>query len=300
MKDNSNNPFKEDEEIKLVPGDSQQNELQESFQQPKSVRKDLPQHDISALSQTRVESVSTSAKADSLTPWTARRKSSSGPGWGKRICIILGITVLAALGAVFSAVQGLPNGPMLLMGQLGVLTGNRDLILKSYKDGWHNNPAYVGVMISWANQLASKDKRAALELYNDCVSINPNFASCYLNRGVDYAELNEEASALADYNKAIKLNPQYALAYNNRASLYLERGDLYEALAGQNLAIKYDPNRAVFYFNRGLTYRGLSLYSDAMKDFQKALQLSGHDPITQAQIDAIKNLADPSGGASKQ
>ena len=60
------------------------------------------------------------------------------------------------------------------------------------------------------------------QVYNKAISLKPDYAEAYSNRGVALKELNRLDEALASYDKAISLKPDYAEGYYNKA-LLLER-----------------------------------------------------------------------------
>jgi tetratricopeptide (TPR) repeat protein len=129
-----------------------------------------------------------------------------------------------------------------------------------------------------ANQKYNKeDYPGALTDYNQAISLNPNFANAYLNRGLLKNEkLNDLSGALADYNQAIVLNPKLALAYNNRGWLKHEKqNDPNGALADYNQAIALDPKLAMAYNNRGwLTYDKFNDPKGALADYNRAIALN--------------------------
>ena len=70
------------------------------------------------------------------------------------------------------------------------------------------------------------DQAGALEDYNTAISLKPNYAEAYNNRGVLKSNMGDQAGALEDYNKAVSLKPNYAKAYNNRASCYQKLAEI--------------------------------------------------------------------------
>lgn len=74
-------------------------------------------------------------------------------------------------------------------------------------------------MRGWAYYML-KQPQAAMQDYNQAISISPTDADILLDRGVLLAEQNDYESALRDYNQAISLKPDYALAYADQGYLY--------------------------------------------------------------------------------
>ena len=66
----------------------------------------------------------------------------------------------------------------------------------------------------------------ALELFERCVEIDPEFTEGYNNLGLAYTELNEENKATDAFKKAIELNPDLAVTYKNLGYVFYRLGSL--------------------------------------------------------------------------
>jgi tetratricopeptide (TPR) repeat protein len=65
--------------------------------------------------------------------------------------------------------------------------------------------------------------QGALADYNQVITLQPNLAEAYVNRGIlKRDKLNDLRGALADYDEAIFLDSGYALAYTHRGILKTE------------------------------------------------------------------------------
>jgi hypothetical protein len=315
--ENPSNPFKEDERIELVPspdpighgpaapspadglsrtmpsGGLSPSEPADGLAQPasdvlrSSNKAQVPAMPRQPFAQGRASIDRQSMDPDSLTPWKKRRAPSTFKG-KKFLAIAFGIITVGSVVAVISAIAAVPQGRGIVMSEVGLVFGNRALILDGYKTAFNDSPNNVGLMIQFANSFAVRDKKLAGELYDACVRINPRLANCYMNRGLNYANLGERDKALADYNTAIKLNPEYALAYNNRGCLFMEENDFKRALADQNRAVQFAPRRPDFHFNRGLTYEQLNMKSKALADFEKCRELGLNSAVLKAEINRLK------------
>ena len=58
--------------------------------------------------------------------------------------------------------------------------------------------------------------KAAIADYNQTISLQPDYASAYHNRGVVKQNLGKCAAAIADNDEAIRLQPDLADAYDYR------------------------------------------------------------------------------------
>ncbi len=281
MKDEPTNSFKESEKVELV---SKSESIDPSVATPEN---EPPQcFTGSASNGAAVPSVP--LFDETLTPWKQRRN----PGARNRkqlILIVLAITILAPVLAVISAISCVPNGFAIVELHTGLALGNRALILDGFKRGWNNDPAQVGTLIQVSNLRADVDRKAAIELYNDCVRINPIFASCYMNRGLNYTYLKRNDLAMADYDKAIQLSPQYALALNNRACLYQQLGKYSMALQDHDRAVAVAPNIGMYYYNRAFTDGLMNKHAQELKDFRKCQELGYDDPILESRINKARS-----------
>jgi hypothetical protein len=68
----------------------------------------------------------------------------------------------------------------------------------------------------------------ALSSYDRAISLNPNYAEAYSNRGIILQYFNRFDEALMDYNHAIALKPDYYEAYFNKSLLKIIKGDYLE------------------------------------------------------------------------
>jgi tetratricopeptide (TPR) repeat protein len=113
----------------------------------------------------------------------------------------------------------------------------------------------------------------AVQFISKAISINPNVASAYYNRGVSLKELMRLEEALVSYEKAIALKPDFAEAYSDRGNALKELNRLEEALASYDKAIALKPDFSEAYYNRGNTLKELKRLEDALVSYDKAIAL---------------------------
>ena len=121
-----------------------------------------------------------------------------------------------------------------------------------------------------------KDKKyeEAIKAYSKALTLNPNLAGAYNNRGVAKARLGYYKEAKSDYDDAIRLKPDYALAYNNRGVAKEGLGDYKEAKSDYDDVIRLKPDYALAYNNRGVAKEGLGDYKGAISDYNEAIRLN--------------------------
>jgi tetratricopeptide (TPR) repeat protein len=129
----------------------------------------------------------------------------------------------------------------------------------------------------------------AIDKYNLCIQINPNFASAYNNRGEVKQHLDNFKDAIADFTKAIQIDPSYAVAYSNRGATKSLLDDYKGAIADYNKAIQIDPNQNTAYGNRGVAKSCLNDNYGAIADLTKAIQINPNNTADYCNRGAAKD-----------
>ena len=73
-------------------------------------------------------------------------------------------------------------------------------------------------------------------------------------------------------NYAISLDPDYALAYNERGIAYFELGKFEQALLDRNRAIELSPNEPAAYYNKAVTCEHLKRYDEAIEAYVRFIE----------------------------
>jgi tetratricopeptide (TPR) repeat protein len=133
------------------------------------------------------------------------------------------------------------------------------------------------------------DYRGALADYNQSITLKPDLALAYINRGfLKYEKLNDYQGALADYNQSIALEPDFAVAYNNRGNLKKKLNDVKGALADFNQSIALQPDFAEAYSNRGILKVKLNNVKGALDDFNQSIALKPDFALTYSNRGTLK------------
>ena len=155
------------------------------------------------------------------------------------------------------------------------LNKDYDKAIEAYTSAITLTPNFAIAYYNRGNAYYSKGQYdRAIENFNKMIAINPNDADAYYNRGIAYAKKGQYDRAIEDYNKAISINPNYAKAYNNRGFAYDKKGQYDRAIEDYNKAIALNPNDADAYYNRGFAYADKKQYDRAIKDYNKAIALN--------------------------
>jgi tetratricopeptide (TPR) repeat protein len=118
------------------------------------------------------------------------------------------------------------------------------------------------------------DLQGAIADLDKAITINPQYAEAYNNRGLTYKALKDYQKAIADLDKAIVLNPKMALAYTNRGIIYHALKDYPKAIADFDKAIEINVNHTYAYNSRGNTYAELREHPKAIADYTKAIEIN--------------------------
>lgn len=133
--------------------------------------------------------------------------------------------------------------------------------------------------------LAYKEKgdvENALRDYTKAITIFPEYDFALTNRGILYKELGRYEEAWEDHSQAIKVNPGFSEAYLNRGNVSFAVGNFKDAVADYDQAVQTvsvsarrgsTPYRAEVYSRRGAGYFFAKEYDDALKDFNRALEI---------------------------
>ena len=118
-----------------------------------------------------------------------------------------------------------------------------------------------------------KNHQSAIDYLDRALTIKPDYAEAYNNRGTALQELKRLEEALASYDQALRIKPDYAEAYSNRGNALRELKRLDEALANYDQALRIKPNYAEAYSNRGNALRELKRLDEALANYDQALRI---------------------------
>lgn len=108
-------------------------------------------------------------------------------------------------------------------------------------------------------------------------------ANDWFIRGLNAHSQQDYHAAITYFNKAIKLNNNEVLnsqIYSNRGVAKFKLGLYHEAIKDYDKAIQLDDKNYPAYFNRAIANRMLENNELALKDYDKAIELNPHKPDT--------------------
>ncbi len=127
-----------------------------------------------------------------------------------------------------------------------------------------------------------KDYKGALQDLNSALRIDSNNAVVYNNRGyLNQLQGNYEA-AIVDYNKSIffetRKTDEITTTYVNKAEALKLLYRMDEAEEVYNKIVKLFPENVKSYYERGDFYKERGNFDAALKDYDKAVEVSKNDP----------------------
>lgn len=121
---------------------------------------------------------------------------------------------------------------------------------------------------------------AAEEDFKKALSLDPNDAQAYYNRGILAAHQKTSDCGVLDFTKAIQLQPDFAKAYFRRGMVYHTQGEYKLALKDFDQVLKYNPQAHQARSAQGYTYSQLGNQKAALQAYGKALELYPNDLVT--------------------
>ena len=129
--------------------------------------------------------------------------------------------------------------------------------------------AYHGI----ANALMQKgDSEAAIEGYEQAISIKPDYAETYYNIGILLENNVNPDAAIDSYMQVLTIIPSYAGAYNNIGNALKGKGDFGAAIGSYNTAVLIKPDYAEAYYNLGLAQYDKGYLKAAIASYNHALK----------------------------
>ena len=169
----------------------------------------------------------------------------------------------------------------------------------------HNKPFdNIDYLAKGIDAIQNQKYKKAIEYFNKAITINPNDADAYHNRGLAKYLLEDYAEAIEDYSEALKINPDFAAAYYNRGIVQIKLRNYHQAIEDFNKVIAINPDFADAYHNRGVVKYQLGLhaealgnhaessgnYAEAIDDFEIALEKNPNNTTAKELLALVKKL----------
>ena len=124
----------------------------------------------------------------------------------------------------------------------------------------------------------SGEKQRAIALYEEILTLDPNYAAASINLGTIYFHLRQFDRAEALYRRATVADPDYVLAYFDLGNVLdeLERPD--ESIAAYLKAVRLSPAYADAHYNLALAYERRGQQRPALCHWRAYVKLDNHGP----------------------
>jgi len=113
----------------------------------------------------------------------------------------------------------------------------------------------------------------ALSCCDKVLTLKPNFAEGWTNKGTLLDELQRHEEAVSCHDKAISLNPRLAIAWFSKGTVLDTLKKYEEALVCYDQAIALSADNPRFWSNRGVTLTNIKRYDEALASYAKALSI---------------------------
>lgn len=117
------------------------------------------------------------------------------------------------------------------------------------------------------------DFHHALILFDSIISIKPDSAEAWINKGNVLDDLNRKEEAISSYSKAVKIKPNSHEAWYNKGYTLDDLGRKQEAIRSYEKALELKPDLHEAWYNKGYSLDDLGYKKEAIAAYDKALEI---------------------------
>ena len=137
-----------------------------------------------------------------------------------------------------------------------------------------SNSLEVGKLHEQGNAFLESGKiDDAIRCYDKALSLEPENADIWLNKGTAYKRLDRISESLACTEKALSIDPKNALGWTNKGSTLSLMEKKEAAIACFNKAIELDSGYTKAWYGKGLSLYFMEKTPEAVSCFKKAISL---------------------------
>jgi len=118
------------------------------------------------------------------------------------------------------------------------------------------------------------DKRKSLQLFEQSISLDPEFAYPWNGKGLVLRAQKKNDEALAAYDQAIDLDPKFAYPWQGKGNALGEQKKFDEAIAAYKEAIDLDPKYSSPWHGKGTVLEEQKKFDEALAAFEQAIALN--------------------------
>ncbi|MGI0482366.1 tetratricopeptide repeat protein [Geminocystis sp. CENA526] len=133
------------------------------------------------------------------------------------------------------------------------------------------------------------DLEEAIALWDQVLSVNPQFTQAWHNRGSALAYLNRFDEAIDNFDQAIAIDVNDYHSWNNRGNALYSLGKWQEAIISWDRVLGIQPNFLSAWYHKGLASEKLNLITDAIACYEKCISIDRHHSLSQKALLRIKD-----------
>jgi tetratricopeptide (TPR) repeat protein len=122
------------------------------------------------------------------------------------------------------------------------------------------------------------EKQRAIALYEEILTLDPDYAAACINLGTIYFHLRQYGRAEELYRRATVADPSYVLAYFDLGNVLDELERLDESIAAYVKAVTLSPAYADAHYNLALAYERCAQERPALRHWRAYVKLDNHGP----------------------
>lgn len=124
----------------------------------------------------------------------------------------------------------------------------------------------------------SGDKSRAIELYQQILDLDPDYAPASINLGTLHFHLRQYQQAEEYYRRATIADPSYVLAYFDLGNVLDELERMDDAIAAYRKAVMLSPGYADAHYNLALAYERKGQHRAALRHWQCYVRIDNRGP----------------------
>jgi tetratricopeptide (TPR) repeat protein len=122
------------------------------------------------------------------------------------------------------------------------------------------------------------EKQRAINLYQEILSIDPQYAAACINLGTLFFHLRQYGRAEELYRRATEADPGYVLAYFDLGNVLDELERIGESIAAYLKAVTLSPRYADAHYNLALAYERTGEHRNALRHWRAYTKLDNRGP----------------------
>jgi tetratricopeptide (TPR) repeat protein len=139
------------------------------------------------------------------------------------------------------------------------------------------------------------EKQRAINLYQEILSIDPQYPAACINLGTLFFHLRQYGRAEELYRRATEADPGYVLAYFDLGNVLDELERIDESIAAYLRAVTLAPHYADAHYNLALAYERVGQRRNALRHWRAYTKLDNHGPWAEHARGQIRKLLSSEG-----